>query len=220
MQNKKKYWRWYKRRKARSRYKKKALRAKPKKQRRRCRCYIEKRPGNQGVKYRSLLTSWLELAGIGQRQQLWKKDRSGNLGNIGQGECGLDSADSEDDDTDGFGDLSNGLDWNYLADWNDNEILWMMGKEAKKLSHRKDQKKLMVNCLSMPMLRVLHPTILKGLKFYDLEVSLSNQVTEDVNVDQELENRNSNSFKVLYVIFVIEAGLCFRKSAKLVFFKV
>ena len=36
--------------------------------------------------------------------------------------------------------ILNGLDWNYLADWKPyidakNEILWMIGNEAKKLSH-------------------------------------------------------------------------------------
>ena len=119
---------------------------------------------------------------MGWRQQLGKEDRNGNFGSIGEGDFDSDSADSKDDDTDGFGDLSNGLDWNYLPDWNDNGILWIMGNEAKKLSYQKDQKGRNVNCLSMPMLRVLHPRRLKGVNCYDLEVSFTNQVREDVNV--------------------------------------
>ena len=52
---------------------------------------------------------------MGRQQQLWGKARSGNLGNIGQGELDSDSADSED--IYDFGDLGDGLDWNYFTDW-------------------------------------------------------------------------------------------------------
>ena len=103
-----------KRKKGRSRYKKKSLYAKQKKQRRRFRNYSDKRQGIQGT---SFVTIRLKVGGTKQRQQLWKEDRSGNLGSIGEGDLDSHSADSEDDDTYVFGDLRNGLDWNYLTDW-------------------------------------------------------------------------------------------------------
>ena len=78
---------------------KKQLTGKRKKQRR-GRNHIQKRQEIQGIQWRSSVTIRLKVAGY--------------FGNIGQGEIDLDSADSED--IYDFGDLSDGLDWNYFTD--------------------------------------------------------------------------------------------------------
>ena len=84
-----------KKKKEKSRQSKKKL-GKQEKQRAKCTDHVYKQQNFSGIWNRRCITSWFKPAGIGWRQQLWKKDRSGNLGSIGKGECGSDSVDSED----------------------------------------------------------------------------------------------------------------------------